>query len=306
MVLKQQLNNAYGGDTLINIQEEIRLKILDFLSAHGIQCDPNINYTKLLLTLFDLDRKWVPPKKRIVVYSKELQEKMHSSLSEDNVELIHLFADKFSNGENINNHLSTNIYLPEQYDRLLNQWNIHHLHLNKDEAESKQDMHNNRSGTYLLFLIDNERVYFLDCVPHLRGNNFADLEFIEIVFKNKWWDVVPLVKLEGVISLGAAVRTKEDIFALWKSNVNITAFEFENEFYSVGNKVRLSGDRSLDMDAVCKLNEILSECSNDPSLSLLGITVMENDCILSISIVHCGSEKRIEIVGDAGPNCLEL
>lgn len=291
---------------MINIQEEIRLKILDFLNTHGISCDVSTDHTQALLMLFDLDRKWVPPKKRKVVYSKELQEKIEGGLSEIDIELLRYFEEKFVNGENINNHLSRNIFLSERYDNLLNQWNVHHLHLSKDEATSDSEMRGNRSDTYLLFLVDSEKTYFLDCVPHLSGNEFADFRFIEIVFNNRWGDVVPLIKLENVVTLGAVVRTKEDIYELWKHNINIFAFEFENEFYSVGQGVMLSGDSSSAMRAVCDLKKILFEYSQDENLALLGLTVMENDCILSISVKHNGVEKRIDVVGDTGTNCLTL
>ena len=224
------------------VKEEIRTKIIDFLKSHKIKCDDDMDYTQSLLAIFDLNRKWIPTKSREVVYSNELKSKMENELSQDTVDLIKYFEKEFSDGNNINGHLSRNIFVSERYDSLLNQWNIHHLHLERKEATSKSKMRKNRSDTYLLFLIDDKKVYFLDCVPHLEDENFADLNFIEIVFKNNWLDVVPLRKMEGVIKVEPAIRTKEDIYKMWQANINISAFEFENEFYFVGNGVNLAGN----------------------------------------------------------------
>ncbi len=291
---------------MVELQEEIRIKVLGFLNTHGFQCSEEADYTKVLLTLFDLNRKWIPSKRRTVVYSKELKDKIENNFSNDIVDLIRFFEVKFSEGENINNHLSRNIFLFEKYDKLLNQWNVHHLHLCKDEAKSDFEMRSNRSDMYLLFLVDSEKAYFLDCFPHLKGDEFADLNFIEIVFNNKWLDVVPLIKMDHVVNLEFAVRNKEDIYQFWEHNVNVTAFEFENEYYSVGNGVTLSGNNLSDMRTVCDLNKILLKYSQDETFSVSEITVMENDSILSIVFDHCGVEKNIKIDGDIGLNCFEL
>lgn len=291
---------------MVDLQEEIRIKVLGFLNTHGFQCSEETDYTKVLLTLFDLNRKWIPSKRRTVVYSKELKDKIKNSLSNDIVDLIRFFEAKFSEGENINNHLSRNIFLSEKYDKLLNQWNVHHLHLCKDEAKSDFEMRSNRSDMYLLLLVDSEKVYFLDCIPHLKGDEFADLNFIEIVFNNKWLDVVPLIKMDHVVNLEFAVRNKEDIYKFWEHNINVTAFEFENEYYSVGNGVTLLGNNLLDVRTVCDLNRFLLKYSQDKAFSVSEITVMENDSILSIVFDHCGVEKSIKIVGDTGLNCFEL
>lgn len=288
------------------VKEEIRTKIIDFLKSHKIKCDDDMDYTQSLLAIFDLNRKWIPTKSREVVYSNELKSKMENELSQDTVDLIKYFEKEFSDGNNINGHLSRNIFVSERYDSLLNQWNIHHLHLERKEATSKSKMRKNRSDTYLLFLIDDKKVYFLDCVPHLEDENFADLNFIEIVFKNNWLDVVPLRKMEGVIKVEPAIRTKEDIYKMWQANINISAFEFENEFYFVGNGVNLAGNNMSDVSTICDLNKILSKYSQDSEFSLLSISVMENNCILSITVKHDGTEKHIAIVENTGNNCFEL
>ena len=58
----------------------------------------------------------------------------------------------------------------------------------------------------------------------------------------------------------------------------------ENEYYSVGNGVMLSGNNLSDMRTVCDLNKILLNYSQDEAFSVSEITVMENDSILSITI----------------------
>ena len=288
------------------IQAEIRCKIIDFLKSHKIKCDDEMDYTQSLLTLFDLNRKWIPAKEREVLYSEELKKKMKSELPQDTIDSIHYFEKEFSDGNNVNGHLSRNIFVSDRYDNLLNQWNIHHLHLEKKAATSKSKMRKNRSDTYLLFLVDDKKAYFLDCVPHLEDEEFADLNFIEIIFNNKWLDVVPLRKMEGVVGIEPAIRNKEDIYKMWQANMNVSVFEFEKEFYFVGNGITLSGNNISDMSTVCNFNKILFNYTQDERFSLLSTTVMENNCILRLAVKHCGVEKHIIVVENNGVNCFEL
>ena len=73
------------------VQEEIRTKIIDFLKSHKIKCDDTMDYRQSLLTIFDLNRKWIPTKSREVVYSNELKAKMENELSQDKVDSIKYF-----------------------------------------------------------------------------------------------------------------------------------------------------------------------------------------------------------------------
>lgn len=284
----------------------MRQKIINFLKSHNIRCDEGMTYTDSLIKLFDLNGKWIPTKKRNVVYSEELKGKMANNLSEDVVDLLYFFEKEFTDGKNINCHLSRNIFVSETYDRLLNHWNIHHLHLNKDEATSDSEMRSNRSDTYLLFLIDAENVYFLDCVPHLKGDEFADLSFIEIIFNNKWFVAVPLIKLNNIVSLEVDIRNKEEIYTLWKNNVNIAAYRFGDEFYSIGQRISCLGNRLSDTLLKCDLEKILFKLSQDPTLSLIDVSIMENDCILRILVKHNGVDKCIAITNETGVNCFDL
>ena len=298
--------NIYGGDILERIKEEIRQKIIDFLKSHNIQCDEEMNYTDSLIKLLDLNVKWIPTQKRSVLYSEELQNKMDGVLSQDTVELIRFFEKEFVDGKNINSHLSRNIFVSKNYDKLLNHWNIHHLHLKKDEATSDEGMRNNRSSTYLLFLVDSENVYFLDCVPHLQGDEFADLNFIEIIFNNGWLDVVPLIKLENVVELGVDIRNKEEIYALWKNNINISAYRFGDAFYSVGKGVSRAGNRLPVTLIKCELEKILFNLSQDPSFSLISVEILSDEYLLSIKFNQEGMEKQIVYNSNSGFNCFEL
>lgn len=81
---------------------------------------------------------------------------------------------KIENGESIREHLSTNIqnrYSNKQKgsdkDFLLSHFNIHHLHISKENE-------------YLLFCIfDNEKAILLDILKHPKGDNWRDKKLIQ-------------------------------------------------------------------------------------------------------------------------------
>jgi hypothetical protein len=96
----------------------------------------------------------------------------------------------------MNGHLSKNIYNSNLFnidggatkdwksrDYLLDDWGIHHIHLNLKEASNKRGMSHNRAE-YLLFIkAADETIYFIDIKGHLT-DNFNDIELLETMDKN--------------------------------------------------------------------------------------------------------------------------
>lgn len=97
---------------------------------------------------------------RKVHYSRELIKKMNEEFSKELCDLIKLFEKKFDKGESVKGYLSKKAFDVEFKDILLNQWGIKHLHLTDKEANSIEEMKNNRSNILLFFIVDNQDVYF--------------------------------------------------------------------------------------------------------------------------------------------------
>ena len=113
---------------------------------------------------------------RKVHYSRELIKKMNEEFSKELCDLIKLFEKKFDKGESVKGYLSKKAFDVEFKDILLNQWGIKHLHLTDKEANSIEEMKNNRSNILLFFIVDNQDVYFLDVRKHPKGAGFITLE----------------------------------------------------------------------------------------------------------------------------------
>ena len=127
---------------------------------------------------------------RKVHYSRELIKKMNEEFPKELCDLIKLFEKKFDKGESVKGYLSKKAFDVEFKDILLNQWGIKHLHLTDKEANSIEEMKNNRSNILLFFIVDNQDVYFLDVRKHPKGAGFITLEVLYIVYNNRWIKLV--------------------------------------------------------------------------------------------------------------------
>lgn len=265
------------------------------------------DYEALTLSLFDLNRKWISAHKRKVFYSKELRDKVESKKIEQKcIDLIHDFECKFVNGENINSHLSKNIYSPSRLDKLLLYWKIHHLHLNNKSVKSFNQMSSNRSEYYLLFLIDKYNVYFLDITTHLKGAEFSSLNFLEIIFNNNWESVVPFVELPNVTGVSFEISDKEQLNRFWNANINYLTYNHNGKYYGNISGVMLNGNSIEDMDCFCNLNKILFYISNQHNVIFKNVKVMSDNCILKIELSIDKADKIIEIHNTIQDNIFEL
>lgn len=286
----------------------ISKKVLSYLnSQNGIGTIKGCDYTQLMLLLFDMNRKWIPSQPRNVHFSNELQRKIHSSvLPQSIIDNIIVFEQMFQQGENINGHLSTNIYSPSKLDALLNYWNIHHLHLNIKDAKTPELMHKNRSSFYLLFLVDHSDVYFLDCVKHLTGAEFASLEFLDIIFNNKWEKIVPFIEMPEIVGVSYEIDKKEQLYQIWQSNMNYCIFQHNGKYYGSPRGVMLSGNSISDMDCICNLNKKLFRLSQKGSVVLQDVKVMEDNDILSLSFIIDGKISIVSVINETGHNSFSL
>ena len=98
---------------------------------------------------------------------------------------VHYSRELIKKGESVKGYLSKKAFDVEFKDILLNQWGIKHLHLTDKEANSIEEMKNNRSNILLFFIVDNQDVYFLDVRKHPKGAGFITLEVLSIVYNNR-------------------------------------------------------------------------------------------------------------------------
>ena len=198
---------------------------------------------------------------RKVHYSRELIKKMNEEFSKELCDLIKLFEKKFDKGESVKGYLSKKAFDVEFKDILLNQWGIKHLHLTDKEANSIEEMKNNRSNILLFFIVDNQDVYFLDVRKHPKGAGFITLELLYIVYNNRWMEKIGARKVEGIIDLQPEINSNEELYKLYKNSINCNMLKFGNEVYRMGWGVSSKGHKMDYSIILCELNRKISQIS---------------------------------------------
>ena len=158
-------------------------------------------------------------------------------------------------------YLSKKAFDVEFKDILLNQWGIKHLHLTDKEANSIEEMKNNRSNILLFFIVDNQDVYFLDVRKHPKGAGFITLEVLYIVYNNRWMEKIGARKVEGIIDLQPEIDSNEELYKLYKNGINYNILKFGNEVYMMGLGVSSKGHKMDYSIILCELNRKISQIS---------------------------------------------
>lgn len=278
------------------LESDICSTILNFFNDNDIKYnETNITFDNMLQEWFNICDKFVSIKQRKVFFSKELQEKINShSIDDETIRLINLMKDKFEQGHNINPYLSKNISNSTVVDKLLTMWRIHHLHLT-DEMDGRMAK---RSDKYILFLIGNNSVYFLDQTKHLNGKEFASRIFLSILKNNNWLNMVGIQEMSDVQSINYEISSDEELYNAWKGNINFNLFKIDDQIYCNINGLTMAG---TSLDHRLKLNDFnkyLYNCSKNPNIEYLHCEIDKEFMQLKIHIKNFGSNFVITIEGD--------
>lgn len=199
------MNNDICKRIKMNFEKDIRDQMIKLLREN---CEKNFNKEnttlELIINYLNSVNRRIYPKSREILKSDRILKIINTNTidgkcSEKEIKAIDVlreFEEKFKNGEDMNGHLSKNIYNSNLFnadggatkdwksrDYLLDDWGIHHIHLNIKEAFNKREMSNNRAE-YLLFIkATNEAIYFIDIKGH-RTDNFNDIELLRIMDRN--------------------------------------------------------------------------------------------------------------------------
>ena len=213
------------------IKRDISVEIANYLT-NNLPCyekkniDDEKTYETNFLHLMNVIGKNVINIPRKVHYSRELIKKMNEEFPKELCDLIKLFEKKFDKGESVKGYLSKKAFDVEFKDILLNQWGIKHLHLTDKEANSIEEMKNNRS-----------------------------------VYNNRWMEKIGARKVEGIIDLQPEIDSNEELYKLYKNGINYNMFKFGNEVYMMGLGVSSKGHKMDYSIILCELNRKISQIS---------------------------------------------
>ena len=106
----------------------VRKELISYKLGYTVK--ENDTDIKIITRLFNAKQRYIPKQKYIIKESQEIKESF-KRLNKQYQEAFNEIKMMFSNAEEVRPHLSTRIKKTDYYDKLLLDWNIHHLHLNK-------------------------------------------------------------------------------------------------------------------------------------------------------------------------------
>jgi len=157
-------------------------------------------------------KKLISARPRKIYYSKEFSCPDECKVALDKI------VSAIESGKNLLPYMSKQVIRPSKNDGLLNDWNIHHFHLN-DELE-KNRMFVQRSDWLLLAFVSDEAVYFLNVFSHIKPNLWTHIELIRII-DNNWPDLIEKYRLQGITRL--AEKLDDEKYAILR-NANLSSF----------------------------------------------------------------------------------
>lgn len=98
-------------------------------------------------------------------------------------DVLSTIESKFRTGGDVNPFLSKGVFRLSDHDYLLNNWRIHHLHMNASK-EKPEDFFNKRSPNLLFVYIKPEKVYLIDIRSHNESHVFAQRDLLRIIRDN--------------------------------------------------------------------------------------------------------------------------
>ena len=248
---------AFCNDYIDEIYKNYKLNGFKYNPKERNLTNVLADYISVLIT------KLVTEVPREIKISKELEAKIANDENlKDNIDFM---VNKIKNGENINGHLTRKIYNTTDNDKLFSEWGIKHIHLNKKEANTNEEMANNRKGDLLFCVFTKDTCYLLDALLHDEHNVFALINYLRIM-KNNW----PGIFLEECVDshYSWAPKTDEEIVKLRESNINVMAYEIDGKQYIKKNLDGLTvagtnlNTKLLAIDMIKKIENIDGEYEN--------------------------------------------
>lgn len=158
----------------------------------------------------DFRQRSIDPVPRDVLYSDRFQR----PLPLDVQRAIQLLELKFRLGENVNPYQGKGLTLHNDYsgkrerqrtDLLWSDWKISHFHLT-EKPPLPGDFFVPRSGYHLLAIVEPNVVLFIDAVPHLQGEQYADVALLGTV-QRCWPTYMERYEVRGCIVDGDELPT---------------------------------------------------------------------------------------------------
>lgn len=273
------------------IHKELEYQIQKWFDKNNISYDlKKIKGLDWLFLYLDFVNRFILPIKYTVYESNEIIAKLNdSSYHADVITSYKYIRNHLENGIDINSHLSSGIYKLNTFDGLKNDWNIKHVHLNILEANTREEMKNNRSDKILMLGIFNDNAYMLDIVDHPHAEGFANRDLLKIAVKNHWEDAFSISETGGVLLTNF---TDKNVYDLRKKGISAGAYMENGKTYMLGNSITMAGTSTDDTIAINSfLRGLDSLIQHMHCCRNIDVVLME-DSIIDFSLTSDLGEKR--------------
>lgn len=178
---------------------DLRQFFIDQLTAGGYSIPSGVKHDEAGITFFNVLKRRIEPKSRLVYRSDEL---LGETLAPRHITaLSKIEADSIA-GNDLNPRLSKKLLNANYSDPLLNDWDLHHLHLG---LVLQGDGFIERDGPLLFAKVTSTAMYFVAIRDHGR---WSDSELMEIVHRN-WPQTFAPFRLKGIKLTGPPLTEKE-------------------------------------------------------------------------------------------------
>lgn len=186
-------------DLLSDLKEQLKFRLI----KAGIKTTSS----NPIYDFFNFKKRFIEPKPRAIKKSKEFSCPIGYEVALAEIE------NKIIAGANLVPYLSKQIKDANYSNGILNDWNIHHLHLScrigKDGFVQRSD--------YQIFAFFTEDVcYLLQIYPHNKPNLYSTQEMIKII-DNNWPKLIEKNKINGNLSVSI---TDAEYAKLRKANIS--------------------------------------------------------------------------------------
>lgn len=208
-----------------------------------VKLSRSADFSSILLDYLTLMRKLIPAEARVALLSSVLKNKYKEYKKRK--ELSQIIYDTI-NGKDLNPYQTDTLTQVKFHDRLLYNWNIHHLHVSAKKIDGAY--FRKRTNDLVFVRFDDGVAYFLDVGKHGPGN-FAN-EYLLKILKDNWPDQLEAFRGDVLFQKPQSL-TPVDRQKIWDRGFTIGMTTIDGKVYvDEGVGTTMSGHSIRDVMAV--------------------------------------------------------
>lgn len=250
----------------MNFIGDLRIIAELLLNHYGLSHTAGEDTIDVIRRWVNVQLKLIRPVPRKVFKSHNIQPRTYDATIQQALQSI---ETKFTNGVDVNGHLSKSIFKDDYTDFLFSDWAVYHLHLSM--SPDPENPHFMERSDRLLFVTLNENsVYFIDVREHDEDYVFAQKALLQTIHDN-WPEVIEPYRLKG-IQIKQDITDPETIHKLRKGGVTVIYRVGDGVYAPAGGGVTTaatSGRVTVESGRLVRMARHAERWATDNSASLL-------------------------------------